>query len=56
MDASCDYEERVSYDANDLAEMLIAPPDPIAVRSRRLHLDRCLIHLNAHDAHAGIGF
>ena len=28
LDASCSDEERFSYDANDLAEMLVAPPDP----------------------------
>ena len=27
LDASCSDDERFSYDANDLAEMLVAPPD-----------------------------
>lgn len=32
MDSSCADEERVSYDANDLAEMLVAAPDAMHVR------------------------
>ena len=28
LDASCSDEQRFSYDATDLAEMLVAPPDP----------------------------
>jgi hypothetical protein len=32
LDGSCSDEERVSYDANDLAEMLVAAPDPMHVR------------------------
>lgn len=39
LDAACSDEERFSYDANDLAEMLVAPPD--ARRCRELALD-CL--------------
>ena len=39
LDASCSDEERFSYDANDLAEMLVAPPDP---RITRALAHRCL--------------
>ena len=39
LDASCSDEERFSYDANDLAEMLVAPPDP---RTTRRLAQQCL--------------
>ena len=32
LDVACSDEERFGYDANDLAEMLIAPPDPGVTR------------------------
>lgn len=39
LDASCSDDERFSYDANDLAEMLVAPPDP---RTTRRLAQQCL--------------
>jgi hypothetical protein len=47
LDGSCSDEERVSYDANDLAEMLVAAPDPMHVRRLvRQCLERTFRKLN----------